>query len=267
MGAPPQARRRRAATAERDERIFRLKVRGLTERQIAAEVELSPGRVHEIIEQRIAAHLGPVVGSMVALRDAELEDLWLKAQAQYAKTEDPDTRLKAINTLKGLNESRRKLHGVDAPEALSVSLEHRIEEESAEVVEAILAGFAAVSLPEDRRQYGLEAAAARLRAVEGDAFTPPEPLPPLAVAPTPYTEDGALFIDGPDGLRYRVVAVEPQGAPTVTRLALPPGPSVEQPPAPKFERTHDSADDVLDQLAKFEDEFGPLDEEDETDGE
>ncbi|MFF3874674.1 hypothetical protein [Streptomyces sp. NPDC001978] len=255
MGAPPQARRRRAATAERDEKIFKLKIAGLTERQIAAEVGLSPGRVHEIIEQRISAHLGPVVGSMVALRDAELSVLWKRAFTIMATAEDDDTKLKAINTLKGLNESQRKLHGADAPEALTVSLEHRLNEESAEVVEAILAGFAAVNLSDDRRQYGLEAAAGRLRALEGGEFVPPEPLPPLGVAPTPYTEDGAMFIDGPDGLRYRVVAVEPQGAPTVTQLALPPGRS-------SFRRERDSADDVLSELAKFEDEFGPLGDDD-----
>lgn len=244
MGAPPQLRRRRAATAERDEKIFRLKVRGLTERQIAKEVSLSPGRVHTIIDERITAHLGPVVGSMVAIRDAELDDLWRKAQSQYVATDDPDTRLKAINTLRGINESRRKLHGADAPEALTVSLEHRLREESEEVVEAVMAGFAAVSLPADRRQYGLEAAAARLKAVEGGEFTPPEPLPPLAVAPTPYVEDGVQYIDGPDGLRYRVVAVEHQPAPTVAQLALPPGPS-DRP-----------ADDILSRARALLDEEG-----------
>ncbi|MFD5078055.1 hypothetical protein [Streptomyces sp. NPDC058371] len=245
MGAPPQLRRRRAATAERDEKIFKLKVRGLTERQIAKEVSLSPGRVHAIIEQRIAAHLGPVVGSMVAVRDAELSDLWLKAQAQYAAANDPDTKLKAINTLRAVNESRRRLHGADAPEALTVSLEHRISEESAEVVEAIMAGFAAVGLPPDRRAYGLEAAAGRLKALEGGEFTPPEPMPPLAVAPTPYTEDGVLYIDGPDGLRYRVAAVEPQRAPTVAQLALPPG---------RSDRPPDDADDILSRARALLDE-------------
>lgn len=238
MVAPPQLRRRRAATAERDERIFRLKVRGLTERQIAKEVSLSPGRVHAIIEQRIAAHLGPVVGSMVALRDAELDDLWRKAQAQYVATDDPEVRLKAINVLKGINESKRKLHGADAPEALTIALERRVDEESADVVEAVMAALAAVSLPPDRQRYALEAAGARLRAIEGAEFTPPEPLPPLASAPTPYNEGGQLYIDGPDGLRYRVMAVEPQGPPAVTQLALPPGPSARRPP-------RDDADSVI----------------------
>ncbi|MFF1603615.1 hypothetical protein ACFVYV_40275 [Streptomyces mirabilis] len=248
MGAPPQARRR-AATAERDEKIFRLKVRGLTERAIAKEIGLSQSRVNDIIEQRIAAHLGPVVGSMVAPRDAELDDLWRKAQAQYVAADDPDTRLKAINTLRGLNESRRKLRGADAPESLRIALDRRVDEESAEVVEAILAGFAAVSLPQDRRQYGLEAAAARLQALGGQ-FAPPEPLPPLAVAPTPYMEGGAMFIDGPDGLRYRVAAVEPQSAPTVERPALPPG---------RSDRAADDADDILTRARAL------LDEEDDDD--
>ncbi|UNM12201.1 hypothetical protein J4032_12230 [Streptomyces formicae] len=84
--------------------------------------------------------------SMVARRDAELDDLWRLAQAQYVGADDPDIKLKAINTLRGLNESRRKLNGADAPEALKVVL---------------------------------EAASARLRAIEGGEFTPPDPLPPL----------------------------------------------------------------------------------------
>ncbi|MEV1063031.1 hypothetical protein [Streptomyces sp. NPDC050263] len=210
----------------------------LTERQIAAEVGLSQSRVNAVVEQRIAQQLGPVVGTMVAVRDAELEDLWRRGRAQYARADDPETKLKAINVLRGLNESRRRLHGADAPEALTVSSERRVDEESVDVVEAITAGLAAVSLPQDRQQYALEAAAGRLRAVGGGEFAPPEPLPPPASAPTPYTEDGVMFIDGPEGLRYRVVAVEPQDAPTVTQLALPPGPSARRPP-------RDDADSVL----------------------
>ncbi|KQX63432.1 hypothetical protein [Streptomyces sp. Root1310] len=237
MTAPPQARGNRARRAERDEKIFKLKVRGLSERQIAAEVGLSQSRVNAIVEQQAAAHLTPVVGTFVTMRDAELQDLWLKAQAQYAKADDPDTRLKAINVLRGINESRRKLHGADAPEALTVSLERRVDEESVDVVEAVMAGLAAVSLPPDRQQYALEAAGARLRALEG-AWSAPEPLPPLTAAPTPYNEGGQLYIDGPDGLRYRVMAVEPQDAPTVEQLALPPGPSARRPP-------RDDADSVL----------------------
>ncbi|MFJ5266173.1 hypothetical protein ACIQAC_37505 [Streptomyces sp. NPDC088387] len=255
MTAPPQRRPNRARRAERDEKIFGLKLKGVPERRIAAEVGLSQSRVNAIIEQQAAAHLGPVVGAFVTMRDAELQDLWRMAQAQYAAAEDPDTRLKAINVLKGINESRRRLHGADAPEALTVSLEHRINEESAEVVEAIMAGIAAVSLPEDRRAYALEAAGARLKALEGE-FTPPEPLPPLvdpgAVVATPYTEGGALFIDGPGGLRYRVVAVEQQSAPTVVRPALPPG---------RSHRAPDDPDTIMDRARAL------LDEEEEDDDE
>lgn len=246
MGAPPQARTGRAQRAERDERIFRLSLRGLTERAIAAEVGLSPGQVHKVIEKRIAAHLGPVAETMVARRDAELDDLWRLAQAQYVAADDPDTKLKAISTLVRLNESRRKLHGADAPEALKVALEARLENEATLAVEAILAAVDAISLSGDRRAYALEAASARLRSIEGGEFTPPEPLPPLGVAPTPYRgEDGALYIDGPEGLRYRVVAVEPQAAPVVTRPALPPGPSARRP---------DDADDIMSRARALLDE-------------
>ncbi|TGB03194.1 hypothetical protein [Streptomyces sp. MZ04] len=233
MGAPPQARRRRATNAERDEKIFKLKVRGLTERQIAAEVGLSQARVNGIIEQRIAAHLGPVVGDMVALRDAELHDLWLKAQAQYAATDDPDTRLKAINTLRGLNESRRKLHGADAPEAMTIKLDKRLDDEGADIAEVLLKVIpevlAAVDLDRPYRDrlttYALELAGWHLRAVEGDPGVP------------------------------RPEAPRPQ-------LALPPGASAGPPaPDPPPHRVEpDGADAVLAQLARFEDEFGGLDD-------
>ncbi|WP_405591292.1 hypothetical protein [Streptomyces sp. NBC_01092] len=261
MTAPPQRRPNKAQRAARDEKIFKLKIRGVPERRIAAEVGLSQTRVNQIIEQRAAAQLGPLSEAFAAMRDAELEDLWAQSMRILAESTDADTRLKAINTLRGLNESRRRLHGADAQQPLEVRLEHRLNEESTLTVEAIMTGLKAVSLPQDRLTYALEAAAARLHAIDGREFTPPEPLPPLAVALTPYTEDGQLYIDGPDGLRYRVVAVEPQGAPAVTRLALPPG-RADRGPEP------DSADAVLAELVKIQNEFGDLlDEEDDDEPE
>lgn len=257
--------RSKAARAERDARIYALAVAGRTERQIAAEVRLSPARVHAIVAEEIGRRVGPPAEAYVARREAELHDLWSKAyDVLGSEGADADTKLKAIATALRVSESRRKLRGADAPEALSVQLDHRVDEETTVVVEAIMAGLKAISLPPDRERYALEAAGARLKAIEGDAvFTEPEPLPPEPAACTPYSENGVMFIDGPPGsrIRYRVVTVERQPPPTVSRADGPGGPSASR------AQQRDGAAEVLDVLADFEAEFGSLyDDEDGTDG-
>ncbi|PZH16776.1 hypothetical protein C1I97_06065 [Streptomyces sp. NTH33] len=110
-------------------------------------------------------------------------------------------------------------------------------EEAADVVEAVLAAVDAVTaaLPDvdgtyraKLKQYALEVAGRTLKAHEsGDLGPEPE-------APRP-------------------------------QLALPPGPSAASPsaaPAPPLRGEPDSVDAVLAQLAKFEDEFGPLGDDD-----
>lgn len=255
MGAPPQRRPNAAQRAERAEKVFRLKLSGLTERRIADVVGLSQSQVNKIVAQEAARRVGPVADEFVVMREAELQELWSRTFATMAAAEDADGRLRAVDRLVKINESRRKLRGADAPEALTVSLERRTNEETDAVVTAVLAALRVLRVDGERRQYALEAAAIVLR---GDPE--PEALPPAPAACTPYNEGGQLYIDGPDGLRYRVMAVEQQASPTVSRLALPPGPSARA-------RQRDDADAVLSALADFEQEFGPLDdEEDGTDG-
>lgn len=229
MGAPPQARPNRAQHADRNTTIFNLRVAGLTERAIAAEVGLSQQRVHEILNEEIGARVGPAAEEYVTLREAELSALWKRAYTIMATADDADTRLKAMDRLVRINESRRKLRGADAPEALSIALDKRMDEESADVVVAVIAAVQAVSaaLPDldgtfrqKLQQYALEMAG---RALQADPGPEPE-------APRP-------------------------------QLALPPGPSAPEPETPQsYRRERDSADDVLAQLAKFEDEFGDLED-------
>lgn len=258
--------RGKAARAERDARIYTLAVGGSTERQIAAEVGLSPARVHDIIAEEIGRRVGPPAEEYATRREAELHDLWTRAYSILADpTKDADMQLKALTTALRVNESRRKLRGVDAPEALAVRLDHRVDEETTVVVEAVLAAVRAVGLDGERRTYALEAAVGKLRAIEGEdaEYTEPKPLPPEVGPCVPYTEDGALFFDGPPGtsIRYRVVATERKPSPVVTQLALPPGRSTDK------AQQRDGVDAVLSALADFEAEFGSLDsEEDGTAG-
>ncbi|WP_030674898.1 hypothetical protein [Streptomyces cellulosae] len=235
MSAPPQARPNTARHADRNATIFNLRVAGLTVRQIAEQVHISPTRVQEILTEEIGARVGPAAEEYVTLREAELSALWKRTYTIMATAEDADTRLKAVDRLVRINESRRKLRGADAPEALTIALGKRTEEEAVDVVEAVISAVQAVAaaLPDldgtfsrKLQQYALEMAGRALKAQSGED---PGPEPE---APRP-------------------------------QLALPPGPSAPEGPTPQSWRTRDSADRVLDQLAKFEDEFGDLEDDDE----
>lgn len=250
MGRTPQSSRGKAERAQRDAKIYQLAVAGRTEREIAGVVGLSPARVHAIVAEEIGRRVGPPAEEYAQRRDVELAELWRRVFTAMVSTEDADGRLKAVDRLVRINESRRKLRGADAGETLTVSLERRLEDETAAVTDAVLAAMRAVGIDGERRQHALEAAAAVLR---GEAE--PEALPPAPDVCAPYTEHGVMFIDGPDGIRYRVAAVERQPAPVVSQLALPPGPS-----ATRAQST--GADAVLDALADFEAEFGDLEDDD-----
>ncbi|WP_055491021.1 hypothetical protein [Streptomyces sp. TP-A0356] len=235
MAVPPQARPNTAQHADRNATIFNLRVAGLTVRQIATQVELSPTRVQEILTEEIGARVGPAAEEYVALREAELSALWKRAYTIMTTAEDPDTRLKAVDRLLRINESRRRLRGADAPEALTVALDKRVDDEANDVAAAVAAAVQAVTaaLPDvdgayraKLQDYAFEMAGRALRSL-GGGDPGPEPEPPRQ------------------------------------QLALPPGPSARPPsaaPAPPLGGEPDSADAVLAQLANFEYEFGPLED-------
>ncbi|WP_405906344.1 hypothetical protein OG742_11400 [Streptomyces sp. NBC_00828] len=256
MAAPPQARPNPAQHAERDAKIYRLRIAGLTERAIAAEVELSQPRVHEIITEQVAEHLGPVSEEYADHREAELDALWRVAHREVIIAKSTADRLKAIETCRRVNESRRRLRGADAPEALEITHSANIELSSEVTVGAVMAALEHVSLPPDRRTAALEVAGAFLESTaSGEPFTPPEPIS-SGITAAPYIDNGVMFIDGPGGLRYRVSAVENQPGSTVDRAALPPA-----------ERPADDADVVTEELDLIEAEFAEILEEVEDDDE
>jgi hypothetical protein len=76
--------------------------------------------------------------------------------------------LAALAQLRALEEQQARLEGTNAREKIDIALERRVDEESTDVVEAILAGFSAVpELEPAVRQRVLEAAGAHLRGPEG----------------------------------------------------------------------------------------------------
>jgi hypothetical protein len=241
MGAPPQARQNAAVTVERDAKIFRLKLAGLTERQIAAEVELSQSRVNKIIAEQVADRISPVATEWADHRDAELADLFARSYGIIADpVADTGDRLKAIATCTRVNESRRKLRGVDAPEALSITHMANLDLSGdlvSDVIRTLIPAVAEAAGVDHGRRAELEAFAGELArwvllGREGE-----QPVcPPARLAITAGTAERP-----------------PEGS------AAGDGPPVPWTPG------GDGAERVLSELAAFEDEFGPLGDGEEDD--
>ncbi|WP_210587128.1 hypothetical protein [Streptomyces sp. GESEQ-35] len=259
MAAPPQRHGARAARVERAAKMYRLSNAGLTEREIAREVGLSPGRTHEILVKEYAAHVGPPGGEYVDRREGELIALHRVAYAiAVSPATDHETRLKAIDRCLRINESRRKLRGADAPEAMTVMLARRDHQEAVITSEAIIAALDSLSLPPDRRDHALKVAGAVL---EGGEV--PAPMS-SGITAVPYVDDatGTMFIDGPGGLRYRVAGVETQPGEAVDRAELLPARSTTGGGlSAHFGKGEAAPDVIIEELDLIEAEYADLLEE------
>lgn len=110
-------------------------------------------RLYAIIAQRhYVLHSGEIV------RDSEGEPL-----------QDQGPILAALAQLQNLEDRQARLEGTYQREKLDIALERRVNDEAADVVEAILAAAAAVpELDAGVRQRMLEAAGAHLRTIQGE---------------------------------------------------------------------------------------------------
>ena len=240
MVSPPQQKLSVGVVAGQQEQVFQLKLAGWSYQRIADHVGISVGTVSNRLKAAIADHVGPLAEEYVDTREAELSDLYAKAYRLAIDTKrDDDVRLRAINTCAKLNESRRKLRGADAPQALTVSLDRRSDAESAVVAEVLVMVIPAVAeaagVDQGRRaqleRYGLELAQWALTGRQGDR---PE-CPAQRLAITAGTRGAESRSDGPS----------PAGGPPVPWT---PG--------------GDAAGGVLAALDAFEREFCPLDGDD-----
>ncbi|MFJ6895641.1 hypothetical protein [Streptomyces hokutonensis] len=224
MAQPAQQRPNRAATAERNAKIFNLKIAGVPEREIGREVGLSQSRVNKIVADETARRIGPLAEAYADQREAELTALWRATYREIVTAKSTADKLKAVETARRINESRRKLRGADAPEAMEITHTANLELSSEVTVGAVQAALASISLPADRMAHALSAAVAYLEASGSDQpYTPPATMSP-GLGAAPYVDNGVMFIDGPpgSGLRYRVAATERQPGETVERPALLP---------------------------------------------
>lgn len=122
-----------AELAERDEKIWQLRLRGLSLRQIGAEVGLSHPSVHEILKRGYQERVYPLVDEQRAV-ELERLDLWTVAAGEVLNREhihvsngrivrdendkpirDDGPVLAAIDRLVRLAERRARLLGLDAP--------------------------------------------------------------------------------------------------------------------------------------------------------
>lgn len=261
MSAPPQARPNTASQADRNGRIFQLKIAGLTERAIAAEVGLSPTRVHEILVEEIGARVGPPAEEYVALREAELADLWSRAYRIAITADDPADRIKAIETAKRINESRRKLRGADAPESIAVTHEANLTLTADLTTAVILSVMDGLQMTGPRRDYAL-ALAQHVIDHDGDSEAPGAPPVPVDLPAEPYRDPKGQYVvvDGVTYYRPRELPTGTSDGPSPARSphAWPTGP--DDPPR----HPHDPAEAVLDALRDFEETYGGLDAEDDA---
>lgn len=262
MGAPPQARPNTALIAERDAKIFRMRVAGLTVRQIAAEVGLSPTRVHDIVTTAIRERVEPEVDELRKLAQERLDDQRRSINAVRARPHyvvqagkiikddagqpliDDGPVLAANAALLKLDEREARMYGIDRLDAV---LAQRLELETQVTTSAILSTLddmmralpdLDVNYREKLRSWALERAQAHVDTLAADADGAPPawtepPRPQLALPPG--TSDGP--------------------SPARSPHAWPTGPG--DPPR----HPHDQAEAVLDALADFEAEHGGLDDE------
>lgn len=189
MTQPPQQRPNPALISDQQERAFRMKLAGLSHDRIAAELGVSHGTVANRLKAAIADHVAPAAEDYVAFREAELADLYTHAyRAVISPNSDVDERLKAIDTCRRLNESRRKLRGADAPVSMAVTAEARIDASAdliASVLGVVLSGVVdAAGLDGPDRNalyaYGSELAQRELLVSSGDTDTPVPAVPRLS---------------------------------------------------------------------------------------
>jgi len=79
--------------------------------------------------------------------------------------------LAAIDRLGRISERYSKRHGLDASPSLTIAFEQRTDLEATVGVEAILAGLGAINLDPRQRMVALEAAQAKLSAIDGEVIS------------------------------------------------------------------------------------------------
>jgi hypothetical protein len=183
---------------EQDEKILRLRIAGLSLRAIGQQVGLS----HQGVADRITASIGELVNPAAeeyrALEALRLDDLARIAYGVLAAADTGDLKLKAVDRLTKLSESRRKLWALDMPQQLDVALSHRNDVAGDLVSDALIVALEALDVAgldgprqEEVRRYAIGLAQWKLTGGEGPR---PKPLPASDV-PNPSPGSGGTALE------------------------------------------------------------------------
>jgi hypothetical protein len=171
------------ARAAQDEQILRLRIAGLPLRAIGERVGLSHQGVADRITAAISELVTPAAEEYRALEALRLDDLVRVAYGVLASADTGDLKLKAIDRLTKLSESRRKLWALDMPERLDVALSRRNSLEGDLVADALGAALEALEVSglDGKRQQELREYAGQLAQWQLLGGQGPRPEPPPAV--------------------------------------------------------------------------------------
>lgn len=120
------------ARAEREREVVRLTKDGMTQREVAAELGISQATVQRHLKSGLDRVVAPEAGE---LRSASYQRLTALLPAQEKRAVKGDAR--AAAAVVRIDESLRKLYGLDAPEHIGVVLERRNEDMGSLVADAL----------------------------------------------------------------------------------------------------------------------------------
>ncbi len=181
----PSRAQRQAEAAQRRARVVQLRTAGATFEQIGRELGITDSRAHQLYADALARTVKVATDEHRDLEERRLDRLQVAAEAvlrarhvviQGGKVildehgrpyTDHAATLNAINTLLRIGESRRRLHGLDAPTRVDASITLRVAWDRAS--------------PEERMSL-IDLALAELTA-ELDRTGPPTPPPAETIDP------------------------------------------------------------------------------------
>lgn len=201
MARPVARRTPRAVRAEQQKFCYEGVLAGKTYATISKELGVSEGLIAKRIKEAAENRVSPLVDHYRQIENDRLDSLLRSLQEGI---EEGDTR--AINSAVRVSERRAKLLGLDAPEALSVSLSRAQDDAAGLLADALTAAVNALLdavRPDPRwvadlRKYGEETARWALLGRQGEPPRAPVP-PPAPEPPTPGVVEPSAILPGPSG--------------------------------------------------------------------
>lgn len=169
----------RAASADPD-RLSLVSIANMVGVDIHRALKEYRKRTEAEIEERIANQvmrfndIRRTLYGVIARRHLVVSNGKIITDAQGVPLRDDGPIINAVAQLIQLEDRQARVEGTYAREKIDIALQTRVENEAQLTVEAILAGADAIELEPVQRQRMLEAASARLRAIDGEVVSETE---------------------------------------------------------------------------------------------